>query len=329
MSTLKVLFIGGTGVISSACVRAAADEGHEVSVLNRGLTRTRPLQDEVRSHIADVRDVESVRRAVGSAEFDVIADFTSFTPAHVQLHMNLWSNRVGQYIFISSASAYQTPPSRLPVVESTPLDNPHWQYSREKAACEELLMAEHRGHGFPATVVRPSHTYDRTLVPFDGGWTVVDRVKRGLPIVVHGDGTSLWTLTHHEDFATAFAGILGEPKALGEAYHITSDDTYTWNRIAELMGAAANASPDIVHVASDSIAAIDPEWGASLLGDKAHSMVFDNTKIKQIVPGWRANVTFEVGAREIVDWHMADERRRVVDPDVNAAMDALIRRFRV
>jgi nucleoside-diphosphate-sugar epimerase len=226
-------------------------------------------------------------------------------------------------VFISSASAYQTPPARMPVTESTPLRNPFLQYSRDKIACEDLLVAAYRDRGFPATIVRPSHTYDQTLVPFKGGWTVLGRMLAGKPVIVHGDGTSLWTMTHHDDFARAFVPLLGHPRTLGDAIHITSDDVLTWNQIAQTMAAALGVTARVVHVPSDAIAAAEPEWGAGLLGDKAHSMVFDNTKIRSLVPGWRAVIPFERGAREIADWYLADPARQVADAGLDAVMDKL------
>ena len=250
-------------------------------------------------------------------------DWVAFTPEQVRTDIDLFRGRTGQYVFISSASAYQTPPARMPVTESTPLRNPYWQYSRDKIACEDLLVTAYREEGFPATIVRPSHTYDGTLVPFDGGWTVLGRMLAGKPVIVHGDGTSLWTLTHHDDFARAFVPLLGHPRTLGEAIHITSDDVLTWNQIAGSLAAALGVTPRLVHVPSDAIAAADPEWGAGLLGDKAHSMVFDNAKLRGIVPGWQAVIPFERGARQIVDWYLADPARQVTDAALDAVMDKL------
>jgi len=325
MTTLRVLFLGGTGIISSACVRSAIEAGYDVTVLNRGATATRPLPDDARAIVADVRDPAAVGSATDDRDFDVVLDFLSFTPDHVQPHIDRWAGRIGQYVFISSASAYQTPPARLPILESTPLRNPYWKYSRDKIACEDLLVAAYREDGFPATIVRPSHTYDRTMMPIQGGWTVVERMRRGVPVVIHGDGTSLWTLTHHSDFARAFVGLMGDPRAVGDIFHITSDEALPWDQITDMVAAAAGVkSPQIVHAPSDAIAALDEEWGAGLLGDKAHSMVFDNSKIKSLVPGWRATVPFWRGAREIVDWHDEDPQRRIVDPQVDALMDELV-----
>jgi len=323
VSALKVLFIGGSGIISSACSRRAVEQGLELVVLNRGQSRDRPLPPEARVLQGDVRDPAAVKKALGEEEFDAVVDWVAFTPDHVQADIELFRERTGQYVFISSASAYQTPPSRLPIVESTPLRNPYWQYSRDKIACEDLLTAAYRDEGFPATIVRPSHTYDRTSVPYYGGWTVVERMRAGREIVVQGDGTSLWTLTHHEDFARGFVPLLGSPRTLGDAFHITSDDVLTWNQIAATLAAAAGCDARIVHVPSDAIAATDPEWGSSLLGDSAHSSVFDNGKLRRVVPDYVARIPFEQGAREIVDWHDADPARRAVD----AALDGVHERL--
>ncbi|HEV7148884.1 MAG TPA: SDR family oxidoreductase [Pedococcus sp.] len=321
---MSVLFIGGTGVISSACSREAVDRGSAVTILTRGTSATHPTPDGVEALQADVRDADAVRAAVGQREFDVVADFLSFTPDQVRQQLDQFGGRTGQYVFISSASAYQTPPSRLPVTESTPLRNPFWTYSRNKIACEDLLVQAYREDDLPMTIVRPSHTYDHTLPPFHGGWTMVERMRQGKPVVVHGDGTSLWTITHHEDFARAFVGLLGRRDAFGEAFHITSDEAPTWNRIYTDVAEAAGVEPTLVHVTSDAIAEQDADIGASLLGDKANSMVFDNSKIRTLVPGWHARIPFRQGAQEIVDWHDADPARRRVDPQLDALYDRLV-----
>ena len=327
MSALKVLFIGGSGVISSACSRLAVERGIELHVFNRGESRDRPLPPEARLIRGDVRDPASLKRALGDGDFDAVVDWLVFTPEHVRTDIDLFGGRTGQYVFISSASAYQTPPARLPIIESTPLRNPFWQYSRDKIACEDLLTAAYRDEDFPVTIVRPSHTYDRTLIPFDGGWTVLGRMRQGKEIVVHGDGTSQWTLTHHEDFARGFVPLLGHPRTIGDAFHITSDDALTWDQIATSLAAAAGVQARIVHVPSDAIAAADPEWGAGLLGDKAHSMVFDNTKLRRVVPDFLATIPFEQGAREILAWHDEDPARQQVDPRLDAIMDRLVEAY--
>jgi nucleoside-diphosphate-sugar epimerase len=323
MAKLRVLFIGGTGVISSACSRVAVEHGIDLFVLNRGRSTDRPLPPGATTLQADVREPRSVRQEIKDLHFDAVVDWVAFTPDQVRTDIELFSGRTGQYVFISSASAYQTPPARVPVTESTPLRNPFWAYSRGKIACEDLLVAAYREQGFPATIVRPSHTYDQTTVPFDGRWTVLGRMLAGKPVIVHGDGTSLWTLTHHEDFARAFVPLLAHPRTLGEAIQITSDDVLTWNQIAEALAAALGVSARVVHVPSDAIAAADPDWGAGLLGDKAHSMIFDNAKVRGLVPGWRAVIPFEQGAREIADWYRADPARQVTDARLDAVMDKL------
>lgn len=333
MRPLRVLFVGGTGVISTACVAEAIRQGHEVHLLHRGAEQRRPVPDAAVVHVGDIRDEESVRAALrgddGDLHFDVVAEFLAFTPEHIETDLRLFEGRTRQYVFISSASAYQTPPTHLPVTESTPLRNPFWEYSRNKIACEDRLIAAYRESGFPVTVVRPSHTYDHTLVPFDGGWTAVARMRAGKPVVVHGDGTSLWTITHSTDFARGFAGLLGRAEAIGEAFHITGGESPTWNAIyAEMARAAGVSDPDLVHVPSDAIAAADPEWGAALLGDKAHSMVFDNTKISRLAPGMRTTVPFARGAEEIVAWYDAHPEAQVVDPHYDALMDELAERYR-
>jgi nucleoside-diphosphate-sugar epimerase len=321
---MRLLFIGGTGVISSACSRLAVDRGHELYLLTRGKTTARPAPEAAHRLYGDVRDAASVRAALKGLVFDVVVDWVAFTPAHVEADIDLFRGRTGQYVFISSASAYQTPPSRLPVVESTPLDNPVWQYSRDKIACEDRLTRAWREARFPVTIVRPSHTYDRTTCPIHGGYTMVDRMRTGRKVIVHGDGSSLWTLTHHEDFARGFVGLLGHPAAIGEAFHITSDEALTWDRIYRLIGDAVGAEPKLVHVPSDLIAAYDPGWGDSLLGDKTHSMVFDNSRIKRLVPGFAATIPFERGALELADWWASDPAHRAVDRALDATIDRIL-----
>jgi len=329
MADLRVLFIGGSGIISAACSQLAAERGIKLSVLNRGATHLRPLPPEATVLHGDIRDHLAAREALGDLEFDAVVDWVAFTPEHVQADIELFHGRTGQYVFISSASAYQTPPARVPVTESTPLRNPFWQYSRDKIAGEDLLVEAYRQTGFPATIVRPSHTYDRTSIPFDGKWTALARMRAGKEVVVHGDGTSLWTLTHSADFARGFVPLLGHPRTIGDAFHITSDDVLTWNQIGEALAAAAGVTARLVHVPSDAIAAADAAWGAGLLGDKAHSMVFDNSKLRSVVPGYRAEIPFEQGAREIVGWHDEDPARQQADARLDAVMDKLVAAYRL
>jgi nucleoside-diphosphate-sugar epimerase len=325
MSALTVLFIGGTGIISSAAAVRALELGHDLTLLNRGSSSARPAPPGVEVLTGDVSDPGSIRRAIGDRRFDVVVDFVAFTPDQVQADIDLFTGRAGQYVFISSASAYQKPVAALPIRESSPLRNPFWQYSRDKIACEDLLVGAYREHGFPVTIVRPSHTYDRTSLPVTGGWTVVDRMRRGLEVVVPGDGTSLWTLTHHADFARAFVGLLGLPAAVGDVFHITSDEALPWNQIYTTLAAAAGVDdPRLVHVASESVAVVEPEWGPGLVGDKAHSVVFDNSKVKAFVPGWQATTPWVTGAREIVEWFDADASRREIDPAAETAFERLL-----
>jgi nucleoside-diphosphate-sugar epimerase len=323
MAALRVLFLGGTGVISSACSWRAVESGLDLTVVNRGKTSIRPLPGDVRQITVDVDDPDAIA-AVAGQDFDVVVDWIAFTPDQVRARTDALRGHVGQYVFISSASAYQTPPARLPITESTPLRNPFWQYSRNKIACEDLLSTLYRDENFPVTIVRPSHTYDRTLVPFDGGWTIVERMRRGRPVVVHGDGSSLWTLTHHRDFARGLVPLLGHPRTLGDAFQITSDDVLTWDQIANTLATAAGTTAQIVHVPSDAIAAVHPGWGDGLLGDKTHSAVFDNTKLRRVVPDFVATIPFEVGAREIIAWYDEDPSRQHIDPAIDDAMNTLI-----
>ncbi|WP_347109227.1 NAD-dependent epimerase/dehydratase family protein [Paenarthrobacter sp. S56] len=310
----SLLFIGGTGIISAAAAEHAVALGHRLTILNRGRSAARPVPEGVEVLQADVRDAGAVREVLGRREYDAVADFISFTPDHARAAMELFRGRTGQYVFISSASAYQKPPTTLPIRESTPLKNPFWQYSRDKIACEELLFQAYRDEDFPVTVVRPSHTYDRTKIALNGGWTDIHRMRLGLPVLVHGDGTSLWTLTHSRDFAKAFVGLLGRPQAIGESYTITSDEFLPWDQVYRLFGAAAGVpEPELFHVASETIAAHSPELGPNLLGDRSHSVVFDNSKIKALVPGYAATIPFADGAREIVEWHDKNPGLQVVD----------------
>lgn len=323
---MKVLFIGGTGIISSACTALALERGIDLFLFNRGETSKRgPLPYGIQLLKGDIRDGQAVKQVVGYKKFDAIVNWIAYLPEHVEQDIEIFRGRTKQYIFISSASAYQTPPSSLPVRESTILDNPFWAYSRHKIACEERLVQAYRDEKFPVTIVRPSHTYDKTLFPFSGGYTVVDRIRWGKPVIIHGDGTSLWTLTHHKDFAKAFIGLLGNSMAIGETYHITSDEWLTWNQIYNLIASAAGVgSPKFVHIPSELIAAYSPNLGAGLLGDKSHSMIFDNTKIKRVVPDFVASIPFSQGAREIMEWYDEKPSRQVIDDDFNDLTEKIL-----
>lgn len=323
---MKILFIGGTGIISSACSEMALARGYDLTLLNRGHSQ-RPIPEGARQIQADIRNLAAAKEALADEQFDVVVNWVAFTPEHVATDLELFNGRTAQYIFISSASAYQTPPAHLPITESTPLHNPFWAYSRQKIACENRLMRAYRETGFPVTVIRPSHTYDQTLLPMRGRYTVVNRMRQGRKVVVHGDGTSLWTLTHHRDFAVGFTGLLGHPAAIGDTFHITSDESLSWNQIFQQVAAAAGAEAKIVHVPSDILAHYDADWGDSLLGDKAHSMIFDNSKIKRLVPEFTAKIPFWQGAKEIIAWYDADPARQTIDPAFDQLLDTLIARY--
>ena len=320
---MRVLFIGGTGIISSACSTLAVQRGIELYLLNRGQSnRSAPVGAKLLQ--ADIRRPDSVDAVLGDLAFDAVVDWVAYTPDQIQIDVDLFRARTAQYIFISSASAYQKPPRHLPVTESTPLDNPFWEYSRNKATCEALLAKVGQMNGFPFTVVRPSHTYDRTLLPFQDGYTTVARMRAGKPVIVHGDGTSLWTMTHHADFAVGLVGLLGNPHALGQTFHITSDEWLSWNQIYQIIAQAAGVQAYLVHVPSDVIAEFNTEWGASLLGDKAHSMIFDNSKIRRLAPDFHPVIPFWKGAQEIMAWYDADVTRQKIDPDMDQVQDALV-----
>ncbi len=327
---MRILFIGGTGIISSACSELALQRGHELFLLCRNQS-PRAVPQGAKVLRGDVREVESAKAALGDLRFDAVVNFVAFEPEHIETDLKLFSGRTGQYVFISSASAYKKPVDQWPITEATPLHNPYWQYSRNKIACEERLARAYREQGFPATIVRPSHTYDKTLLPFDpylAGYTVLRRMLDGKPIVVHGDGTSLWVLTHHRDFAHGLLGLLGQPKALGEAFHVTSDEVLTWNQIFQQVGRAAGVEPTLVHVPSEVIARHHSDWGAGLLGDKAHSVIFDNTKLKRLVPDYCAKIPFCQGATEIVRFYLENPHFEALRPDVAHLMDKLCSEWR-
>lgn len=322
---MKVLFVGGTGTISSACSELAVEKGIDLYHLNRGHSHRKiPGVNQI---VGDIRNKAAAQNALKDHTFDVVVNWINFTPEHILNDLEIFTGKTGQYIFISSASAYQKPPQQLPITEETPLDNPFWQYSRDKIACEKLLMQEFQKNKFPVTIVRPSHTYDQTLIPTDWGYTVIDRMKKGKQVIIHGDGTSLWTLTHNRDFAKGFVGLLGNPKAIGEAFHITSDELLTWNNIYELLALELCVTLNAVHIPSDYIAKFDARMGDSLLGDKAHSVIFDNSKIKRFVPGFKANTSFANGAREIIKWYQKNPDWQVVNPDTDKIIEQIIEKY--
>jgi nucleoside-diphosphate-sugar epimerase len=323
---MRVLFIGGSGFISTAVSRQAIAKGMELYLLNRG-SRLPQLPG---SHCltADVHQLEDVRIALQDLEFDVVVDWIAYAPDDIERDLALFRGRVKQFVFISSASAYQKPPAHYLITESTPLHNPYWEYSRNKIACEERLMQAYREEGFPMTIVRPSLTYDPNFPIAIGGWgcyTLADRLKKGLPIIVHGDGSSLWVVTHADDFGNGFLGLLGNPQASGHAFHITSDEVLTWDQIYQTIAEALGVEAKIVHIPSDFIARVPPQLAGSLLGDKTWSVVFDNTKIKKFVPGFQTTIPFRDGIRRTLAWFAADEKRQRIDEAVNLEMDYILK----
>ncbi|MFC4534142.1 NAD-dependent epimerase/dehydratase family protein [Sphaerisporangium dianthi] len=328
---MKVLYIGGTGTISSACVAESVRQGHDVHVLNRGRTAgLRPLPADVTTITADVRDAGSLRGALAGATFDCVVDFLSFGAGDAAAAVDLFQDRAGQYIHISSASIYHKPVRRVPIVESTALRNPYLAYARDKIAAEDVLRRAYDERDFPVTIVRPSHTYDDAQPPLPGGWTAWDRIARGDELVVPGDGTSLWTLTHARDFAVGLAGLTGDWQAVGEDFHITSDEVLTWNEIYDIVGRASGSPARLLHLPSEFLPIVAPDWFWSelIVGDISHSAVFDNTKIKRFVPAFRPTVTWSEGARRLAArraGHPGDTRP---DPATDATLTRLVEAHR-
>ena len=322
---MKVIFIGGSGTISSASTNLAIEKGIELFHLNRGKTSSiRPVPAEVKQLISDVRNVDQTSKVLENSTFDAVVDWISFIPEQLENNLKLFEGKAKQYVFISSASAYQTPPEKLPVTERTPLENPYWEYSRNKIACEDFLRKHAEKYGMKFTIVRPSHTYDKTLLPFDGGYTVLKRMLDGKPVVVLGDGTSIWTLTHHKDFAVGLVGLLNNPKAMNNYFHITSYEWLTWDQIFNIVGNAFGVKPKLVHVPSEIIASYIPEIGDGLLGDKMHSMIFDNSKIKNAVPEFGCKIPFEEGVKDIVAWYSGNQSDKTISHELNLKFDKMI-----
>lgn len=324
---MKILFLGGTGIISTACAQLAMERGLNLTLLNRASRSAWPGAHQI---VADLTDSSSVKAALGKQNWDAVVDFVAFRPADIEQRLALFKGQTGQYIFISSASAYQKPLGHWLVTESTPLANPFWDYSRDKIACEERLLLAWREEDFPMTVVRPSLTYGDTVVPLAvNSWlksyTAVDRMRRGVPVIVPGDGLSLWTITHNSDFAKGLIGLLGREDVIGHAFQITSDEVLTWNQLYQLTAEAAGVpAPRLVHIASDYITACIPEMTGSLLGDKSHSVVFDNSKIKRSVSDFVCTTRFRDGIARTIAWFDADAARRQIDEKADADWERLI-----
>ena len=328
---MKALFIGGTGTISTEISKLCVSQGWELTLLNRGNSSSR-VPEGAKVICADIHNEQAVKDALGDQMFDVVADFIAFTPDHVARDIRLFTGRCEQYFFISSASAYQKPLSSPWITEGTPLHNPYWQYSRDKIACEEMLMHAYHDDLFPVTIIRPSHTYCERSVPLavkgpKGSFQVLERMRQGKPVVVPGDGTSLWTLTHSRDFAVAFVGLMGNVHAIGETYHITGDESLTWNQIYECVGRALGVKPRMVHIASETLGMLCPDYVGNLLGDKSHTVIFDNSKIKRAVPQFCATTRFDQGVREAVEYVYSHPECQTPDPEFDAWCDQLVEEY--
>lgn len=328
---MKALFIGGTGTISSAITRQLANDPEwELWLINRG-NRNADLPASVNVIKADINDEAAVAAKLEGHTFDVVCDFIGFVTPQLERDYRLFKGKTRQFMYISSASAYQKPLSSPVITEGTPLANPYWQYSRDKIACENLLMKYYREEGFPITIIRPSHTYSERSVPVaihgaNGSWQVVKRMMEGKPVIVPGDGTTLWTVTHNSDFARAFIGLMGNKHAIGEVFHITSDEHLTWNQILESVAAALHVEPKLYHVPSDLLALVGKQYDmlGNLIGDKANTVIFDNSKLKRAVPGWNATVRFDQGARWAVEYMLAHEECQTPDPEFDGWSDRII-----
>ena len=325
---MKILFIGGTGTISASISTLLIEQGHELYLINRG-NRNELLPGGAIPLVADINDEEKVAKLINTLEFDVVADFIAFAPEQLKRDYRLFKNKTKQFIFISSASVYHKPPTDYRVSESVSLANPFWEYSRKKIACEEYLMKLYREEAFPVTIIRPSHTYSERSVPLGvhGGnsWQVVKRMLEGKPVIIHGDGTSLWTMTHSRDFAKGFAGLLGNIHAIGEAVQITSDETLTWNQIYKSIADALDVPLKAVHVSSEFLDACgDYDYRGTLIGDKANSLVFDNSKLKRLVPGFVATTRFDQGVKETINYVLSHKECQIADEKFDAWCDRII-----
>lgn len=327
---MKLLFIGGTGIISSACSALAIARGHNLFMVNRSRSRKLPIPEQATVFQADVYTEEQhLATLLAEHRFDAVVDFLAFTPNDIERDLRLFRGRTNQFVFISSASAYQKPVKNYLITEETPLENPYWEYSRNKIACEDRLMQAFWEEGFPVTIIRPSHTYGPTEIPFGVSswqhpWTVVDRMKHGQKVIIPGDGTSLWVLTWNADFAKGLVGLLGNERAVGEAFQITSDEVLTWDQIHLEVYQALGLEPNIIHIPSDLIARFDPHAWGSLVGDKANSVVFDNSKIKRFVPEYSCKVNWADGVRRSLSWFATHPEFQTIDQESNAVWDRII-----
>ncbi|MBP5334965.1 MAG: NAD-dependent epimerase/dehydratase family protein [Bacteroidales bacterium] len=330
----KALFIGGTGTISTAITQKIATmPDWELYLINRG-NRSRVIPPNVKLILADINDQEDVRLKLEGLQFDCVCDFIGFVPSQVERDYRLFKDITKQYMYISSASAYEKPVSNYIITEETPLVNPYWQYSRDKIACEEFLMEKYRSEGFPVTIIRPTYTYDERSVPLSvmgnsGSWQVLDRMLQGKQVIIHGDGTSLWTMTHNSDFAKGFVGLMANDKAIGQAVQITSDETLTWTQIYQCVADALGVELLPYYISSYFLADIAPEYDfkGGLLGDKACSVVFDNSKLKSLVPDFKPEVPFAQGIKRTVDYIHEHPQLKRPDPQFDAWCDNIIKKL--
>ena len=328
---MRALFIGGTGTISSAIVRKLSkDSMWEVWLINRG-NRADTVPENVHQIVCDINDEEAVVKALAGMTFDVVGEFIGFTVDQVERDYRLFKNITKQYIYISSASAYQKPAASYVITEGTALANPYWEYSRNKIACEQYLMERYREDGFPVTIVRPSHTYDERSIPLgvhgkNGSWQVVKRMMDGRPVIVHGDGESLWHLTFNEDFAIGYTALMGNRHAIGEAFQITGDEVLTWNQIYQTIADALGVELKAYHVSSELLTALGPDYDfeGGLTGDKAVSVAFDNSKVKRLAPDLKTNVPFHKGVRIALNYILEHPECRKEDPEFDKWTDKVI-----
>lgn len=325
---MKVLFIGGTGNISTSVSKLCLQAGIDLFLLNRGISENHVDGAHIIKN--DISNPESVKAAINKHKWDSVVNWIAFTADDIERDFNIFNGKTKQYIFISSASCYQKPLSHPVVTESTPLHNPYWEYSQNKIACEEKLNFLYRNAEFPITVVRPSHTYDNVIPVAIGGWkeyTIIDRIRNGKKIIVHGDGTSLWTLTHATDFAKGFIGLIGNQQSIGHAFHITSDEILTWNQVYNIVAESIDIKPKIIHISSELIEKLEPSLKGSLLGDKSASVIFDNSKIKRFVPNFSATIPFRTGIKRTIQWFESKPERMVINEKTNKMMDRIINMY--
>jgi len=326
---MKILFLGGTGLISNACSRIGTAKGMDITILNRSRNHRFPFPEGVKSMVADVSDEIQLTAIMSDHKFDVVVDWIAYTPEDIERDLRVFSGRTGQFIFISSASAYQKPPQSLVVTEETPLSNPFWKYSRDKIACEADLMRAYRESNFPVTIVRPSLTYGEGQLPlvmnsWNHPYTIIDRIRRNKPIIIPGDGESLWVMTYNEDFAEGFLPLLGNQSAIGQSFHITSEEVLSWNAVFEQFLNSINLEAELAHVPVEIVVRMFPEFEGTLIGDKTNSIIFDNSKIRSIAPDFRCKVPWQVGIKRSYDWLMDHPENQTIDHELNQILDQLL-----